>query len=280
MKIQEVILETVNQSIIPDIKPEDFKVQDLNNGKILISTTDTSGSRVAVIKCMSFQHLRGKNIPAYSKTGIPVSINFKSNGIIVKTTLEKAKEILERCIKAVVKELNRKTALKASAPERKKEASKLNYQEQKEKKEKLYATYGKDIIDRVKVKSLSQYGDDGYQWALIVDGRITRNGMTKYQAYGEQQLMRNYLRKLKNMTPEERRREVEIAQGIKAYFLYNSLEKQLDTYLGQINNIAKNYVDAKNTTSDVINKVSDKEYELKAAAKETKELLNRLANKN
>jgi hypothetical protein len=144
-----------------------------------------------------------------------------------------------------------------------KETSKWRADDQKQRKAKLHAQYGKEIVDRVKIKPMSMEGDDGYQWALFVDGRRKKSGMTKYQAEGEQRIMWRWLKEYEDMTPEQRLQHAQELEGIRLYFMMDAIEKsigaQLPQYLNAIKKNAKDFVDAKQATKDAIetSKVSD-----------------------
>lgn len=71
------------------------------------------------------------------------------------------------------------------------EKSKANYALQKERQKALYDKYGKEVVDSVKIKSVRTDGDDGYQWAVYLNGRKYSSGLTQSQAASTQRSLWN-----------------------------------------------------------------------------------------
>ena len=117
--------------------------------------------------------------------------NFKPTGLVFRfskaaTNPQQAEQAVKQLLDAKVakyaKKKTKQDAYRAKAPERKKEAAKFSAAEQKKRLEGLYARYGKDVVERVKIRQIG--GDDGYQYNVIVDGRSIMNGLTRSQAEG------------------------------------------------------------------------------------------------
>lgn len=193
-----------------------FKIEDDQTGKIKVKTTATSGLPVAVIKTLAFfnsptnkelidypdddslyfQFLRNtKNlsskIKTYTLSGKELGKNpleimkFKSNGLLLDGQKDDIIELLKQAIDYHVKQNKADIAYQAGATERKKAASKFNSEKTKERKAALEKKYGKNVIDRVKIRQIG--GDDGYQWNVIVDGKSVMNGLTKRSAEFERE---------------------------------------------------------------------------------------------
>lgn len=124
-----------------------------------------------------------------SKSGMKLDaikmLDNRPNGFIIKfENPEGAKEKLEAAVKkaeeTTLRELKKKSDWKASAPERKKEASKFDAKLRADEMKKYDELYGKGTWKRVTYRQ--EGGDDGYQYVVRVDGRAIINGQTQSQA--------------------------------------------------------------------------------------------------
>lgn len=239
---------------------DDIQITDLGDGRVMISVKAKTGPLLSIINSTAFIASRAKKKLQNSlgKTITTVS-TFRSNKLIITATKDEAEQYLAKAKKDHKEWDDRKAQRTADKndPVKKKEANKFNYEMQKRRKQELYDRYGKDIVERVKIKSLTHIdGDDGYQWSLWVDGRRQQSGMTYDQALGEQRMMWSYLLKVSKMTPEELKKEADIARGWQAFFMLQRLEVELDSYLHQMNKSAKKFVDAANQTKSAIRKAA------------------------
>jgi len=221
---------------VKDDTIDDIAIKEVGEGKYEVSTRATSGAPVSVLQYL-VSVAREAKLEVTSKTGIVLKYmgDFKGRALIVKGSKEAVELALAKAKKSYTKEADGKAARKAQKedPEYKKAVNKANYEYQKEQKAKLDAEYGADIVKRVKVKSIRADGDDGYQWGLFVDGQVKKRGMTKYQAEGERRMMMAYLKKIAKMTPEELKKEAEVAEGMRLYFMLDYLLKNKEIYLAQ-----------------------------------------------
>lgn len=268
--------EPVDYSDWKEPEPDDIQITDAGKGRISISVAAQRGPVMAIIRSIAWAAKKAGLEPT-GKTGTPVNANFKSNTVLVKASMAEAEKLVAKAKKQKA-DYNKKKADDAAYnadPEVKKARNKFNYELQKERKEKLYSKYGKEIVDRVKIKPLIEDGDDGYQWALIVDGKVKERGLTQSQAYSAQVTEWNYMLKISKMTPEELKREADAAEGLHAYFLLDRMEKQLKMYLRQINSIAKTVVDSGNAAKSTIKKAKDSA----DPVQQYKDLMDRLRKK-
>lgn len=257
---------------------DDVQLTDLGDGKVKIHVATKTGPALKLVYSVVSTAI-AKKYKAYNQLGhlIKNIYTFKSNAATIVAPIEVLKKWLDEAKEEHVyyDEMRVERDRIKNDPEEKKARNKLNYERQKERKEALYKEFGKSIIDRVKIRSMSHEGDDGYQWALFVDGYRKYSGMTRSQAEGEQLMMWRYLLRLSKMSPEELKKEAELADGIRAYFMMQRLESNLDSYLGKVNQNAKTYVDSKNATKSAINKATGKV----DPAKEMEQLIAKLRKK-
>jgi hypothetical protein len=274
-----------------DLKKQEFKPKneasainvEMDGDKVKLSIDTKVGPLMSlfietiyyIARKTKFKYVNVKGVEPDIYRSRPQKIWFKTSDIetikgLISKKREKNREMEkddhERLQNALA---DRKTANKASA------------ELQKQRKEELYKRYGKEIVDRVKIKPMSHEGDDGYQWALFVDGRRKKSGLTQYRAQGEQRMMWDWLLKWSKMTPEEQLDHISAVRGMEAYFAYQAMERSVDSqlpqYLDAIKKNAKKFVDAKQATKDAIetSKVSDAQ-----AKKIFNDLMNKLGDKS
>lgn len=240
---------------------DDVQLTDLGDGKVKVHVATKTGPALKLVYSLVSTAM-SKKYKVYNQLGHPVKniYTFKSNAATIVAPIDALKKWLDRSKEEHIHydKMEVERVRIKNDPEEKKARNKLNYEIQKDRKEELYKTYGKNIVDRVKIRSMSHEGDDGYQWAMFVDGQRVMSGMTRDQAAGEQRMRWAYLLKVSKMSPEELQREADIAAGWKAYFMLQRLETQLNSYLGQVNRNAKGYVDADTKAKSAIGKASGK----------------------
>lgn len=163
---------------------EPIVVTDNGAGKFTIKTTAKRGPTLSVIAKVYMAIEKRKDLTAKSLSGLPLSIskvltNKPSGFVVIYTNPEGGKEKLEAYIESakakVEREVSSAAKLKASAPERKKEASKHYAARRKEDIAAYDKAYGKGTWNRVTYKQ--EGGDDGYQYVVRVDGRVIMNGL-------------------------------------------------------------------------------------------------------
>lgn len=248
---------------------DDLKIEKVGD-KFKVSIEFARGEPLEALKSLMYLLAKNKKCKLFSLSNEELDkkgyfYNYKGRGFFVKgITEEELKDAIKQSSDKSQKEKQKREEHKAlvNSKEYKQAKNKENYEYQKAAKNELYAKYGKDIVDRVKIKSMSSEGDDGYQWAMFVDGKRIQSGMTQYQARGEQRIYWRYLLKLSKMTPEELQKEKDANDGVRAYFLMQALEKQLPIYLKQISSNSKMALSAK-----------------EKAEKEYKDLIKRLNSK-
>lgn len=207
MKLADVLFESAEKLIASQ-----FKVEEIEGGKIRVRSPSTSGPGVSVIRTMAFFETTGSSdhyessdddysklaksckklvgkLKAFTLSGAAIKftdfMKFKAAGIVFSGERKDVEELLDAAVEYQNSALEYEAERKASAPERKKAAAKASREHQKSRLEALYAKYGKSTIGRVKTKQIG--GDDGYQWNVIVDGRSIMNGLTKRSADYEQE---------------------------------------------------------------------------------------------
>lgn len=183
MKVNELLNEAA-------VSIDDIKIEDLGDNKYKVSVAATGGPLVAVLKSIVFGVK--SNLKMTSKSGGKIDpFNFKGNGII----LQGDKDVIMKLIASKIVSNKTKTAEKLkhaeTAPQRAAEKSKANYALQKERQKALYDKYGKEVVDSVKIKSVRTDGDDGYQWAVYLNGRKYSSGLTQSQAASTQRSLWN-----------------------------------------------------------------------------------------
>jgi hypothetical protein len=214
-------LKAAKERLGPVVSISDFTFKELENNKVLVSVKPTTGPLITMFRYTltniiyhdSARVHEGGDNGEYSaseranikKLGSIVNavenknggrINnlylFKSNGYVLTFKEKPDLSVLRTYLEDYIKRYNesRERSLKAldGRKERKKESAKYSREMQKERKDELYSVYGKDVVDAVKIKPMSMEGDDGYQWAMFIDGRRVQSGMTKGQAEGEQRM--------------------------------------------------------------------------------------------
>lgn len=254
---------------------------------LMIKTKQTAGIPMAVIRDLGLSYtdgdgkIRGKartlgvvkvstleGKEAGKKSRSVGFYSWKPTGLVFwfkNKSESEAKEAIEQLLEPVLKRQNKYVAARErareTAPRRRKEAAKYYSERRKKELEELKQKYGADIVERVKVKSMSHEGDDGYQWAMFVDGRRVRSGMKQAEARAAQRSQWSYLKRLKEMTPEERLREINAARGLQAYFMLQAMEDDVDLHLAVIKQHAKELVDANDLATDTIEnaKVNDEQ---------------------
>lgn len=214
MKIRELLLENISSNQV--------KIEELEDGTFKVSVDASGGPLIQVIRTIAFSAVFGTIPPEYdeddeseyeklnkarrnfSKLADVYTVSskkisagreydkFKAKSCIikfkdgVKNQADELKKLVDVVIKYENEEITNKLERKRTAPERKKLAAKLSAEDQKIRREKLYAKYGKKVVDSVKIKQIG--GDDGYQWNVLVNGRSIMNGLTQSSARYEQEL--------------------------------------------------------------------------------------------
>lgn len=277
-------VEPIEHYDVAEPGADDIKITE-RDGKLLVSVETTAGPTIGIIRSLAYAAWKAK-LPIFNKSGKKLDIDtigpsFKSNGLVIDGPREKVEQLLTKVKSQHDKDNKNREARKAQKedPEYKKAQNKANYERQKERKDELHKAYGKHIVDRVKIKSLISDGDDGYQWSLWVDGRRNMSGMTKYQAEGEQRMMWSYLAKLEKMTPEERQKEADTAAGLRAYFLLDRLEKDLQVYLHDVKRHAKKTVDDHDAAEKMAKGAVKKAKDSSDPVKVTQDLIAKLRKK-
>ena len=203
MKVNQLLEARDDFKYTPSFSIKDFSVSEVEPGRFKI-TSDKSNDEFVRAAFQRFAKLADstKSTKWTNGDGKKVSwFNFSGPAIILSWQKEMLVKKLSAAIDGAQKEEKNhlsKEHTKARNKEESKERNKLNYKYQKAHKEELYKKYGKDIVERVKVRASSN-ADDGYQWMLIVDGRVVGAGMTRYQAEGEQILKWAYLKAQKDL---------------------------------------------------------------------------------
>lgn len=132
------------------------------------------------------------------KRGAKVTVNAGRVGAVIEPTMQffiskqpmrimvtgVSKEVLQAIVDKVIAEMLKShaedVAFKAKAPERKAAAAKYQAEKRKQVLADYDVKYGKGTWNRVTYKQ--EGGDDGYSYALRVDGRVTYNGLTQREA--------------------------------------------------------------------------------------------------
>lgn len=277
-------LELEKQEYKAPMELDEIKFNDLGNGRIEVRTDAKNGPKFRI--WLTALQKMPKKMKGLSGSGRDMTDYFaldraRPTRISFLGTMDEVKAAIAKGMGAGLKYDKQDHDKKQDAPARQKEAAKYSAEQQKKRKADLYAKYGKEIVDRVKIKPMSLEGDDGYQWALFVDGRRKMSGMTQYQADGEQRLMWKWLKEYEDMTPEQRLEHAQTLEGMRLYFMMDAIEKSIDAqlpqYLDAIKKNAKKFVDAKQMAKDAIetSKVSD------AQAKQIfNDLMKKLGDKN
>lgn len=218
MRFYEIIKES---NSIGEVTLSDFTITPVDDGKFQIKASATSGPQVQAIRSFAFftighkfldsgedQRGESEEIEPYNQykltsyaykdkietftlsgksisKGRPSLSSFKASGVLATGELEDIKSLLAAAVKYTNDDLAERQRAKELAPERRKEKAQAYAKKRKVEVDKRNAKYGKDVVDRVKIKQVG--GDDGYSWAVIVDGRVKWNGLTQRQAQSYQE---------------------------------------------------------------------------------------------
>jgi hypothetical protein len=151
---------------------------------VVVKTSKPRGISASALKSMG---LNNGSI-AYSLSGISLENvyygTFKPSGLVLKfpngtDAVEKATELLGKYVAKAEKEEAQRTKHRVEAPQRRREASKIDRVLYKDAREKLYAQYGKRNVQSVTARQIG--GDDGYQWNVLINGVPFVNGLTQGQ---------------------------------------------------------------------------------------------------
>lgn len=259
MKVFDILTESSSDDQ-NQIRRELYKVQEIGSGAFKISVDATKGPALTPMLAIAYA-LKEKGAEIKSKSGLPIKFStFKSNTVIAKNIdVNTINSIIDEKVQEHIGyHAERKERAKPeNVAARNKEYRKSVQSTVKARADELNSKWGEDTVKRVKVKSMSHMGDDGYQWALFVDGRQVKNGLTKSQAASEQKAAWNWLKKVKE-DPEQAQREIEAGKGIAAYFEYERMRKEIQHYLSDVSMRAKKAASADEIAKDAINKAKRK----------------------
>ena len=158
----------------------------------IVGTKATKGPSLDQIYNIWQDFEKKKGVTMKSKSGLPLNFDrmFKSkpSGIVLTfANVEGAKEAIEasieKAVAEVTKEVKSKGDWKAGAEDRKKEASKMSSAARAIEMKKMEALYGKGTWNRVTYRQ--EGGDDGYCYAVRIDGKKLCSGQTQSQAMYE-----------------------------------------------------------------------------------------------
>lgn len=173
-----------------EVKVSDVKVTDMGDGKFKVAVAPTSGPLVLLIKNIIYALPSEERGSITSKAGLKIGdmSSFKANGFIMAAS----KAAVEKAVANGVKKFNdneqEKNKRKEEAPARKAAMAKSGAAARKISASGDAEKYGKGTLDRIKFKQVG--GDDGYCYALFIDGRKTGyTGMTKSEAEFEKRQM-------------------------------------------------------------------------------------------
>ena len=202
MRLQIILNEALSTS--------QFKIEELGPKRFVVKANATSGPIIGVVRSIAYAEPsddkeldyydddvsygrwnKGVNkLPKSTKTSLlgrklTNYMNFKSNGFIISGL---SREELEQLIKLGVDYHNESNA-EQEADKKAREAAKpaMNKARAEERKainDERNATYGKKIVDRVKIRKHG--GDDQYSWAVFLDGRMRLSGLSLSSAKHEQ----------------------------------------------------------------------------------------------
>ena len=169
MLVRHLLNETADSTPIT-IEPHDDEW-------VKISTKASSGPSVSKIKSIMYT-ASADGYETKSKSGGTIKpANFKANGLLVRTTIEKAKALLQKSDKQDAEEAERIKANKESRVANKAASAKNDREAKKAMTAKYDELYGKGTWNRVTAKQ--EGGDDGYSYAVRVDGRKRVGGLHK-----------------------------------------------------------------------------------------------------
>lgn len=192
MKISDLLQEANVLVGANPVSVDDVKVEEQDDGFFKVSVGPTAGPMIRLMHSIAYtaNDKRGFTVKTKSGRPLPHFEKFKANGVLIKP---KDKSALDSLIAAQVKKINNQikkdTKWKEGAADRRKEAAKLSAQDQKKRRAELVAKYG-SAANRVKYRQPIEYGDDGYQWTVFIDGREAINGLTQSEAryYAEKEM--------------------------------------------------------------------------------------------
>lgn len=212
--------EIIKESALGAVDISQFTITELGDGKFQIKASATAGPQIRVIRSIAFfepsdiwmddgvedlgiaakldaygvfmrvaKTYKGK-IKTFTLSGNPIKgsvryDSFKASGVVAQGNLEDIKGLLAATVKYTNDDIAELQRAKELAPERRKEKAHAYAKKRKVEVDKRNTKYGKDVVDRVKIKQVG--GDDGYSWAVIVDGRVKWNGLTQRQAQSYQE---------------------------------------------------------------------------------------------
>lgn len=265
MRLADLLLEATKVEIEPDA----LKLEPAGAGQFKVIAKAGNGAPMEALKNFYWKNSKRRNCKFFTPAGKPAA-NIPSSWprwFMVHTDFDEArmKELVDDIVSRTGRDIKREIAYKEkkNSPAEKRKLANFNYEQQKKRKEELYAKYGKDVVEAVKIQSMSHEGDDGYQWALFKNGRRVKSGMTRSQAEGEQRLLWADLAKFNKMTPEEQAKHLETLQGLKLYFELDAFEKAVkantDEYLAAVQRNAKAFVASANEANEAISKAKAKE---------------------
>lgn len=171
---------------------------------VTLKTTEPRGVPAEIIRNMGFQavsYVTGKVVgpfkiagikEVYTLAGAPLHAaikkvrwnNFKPSGLVFvfdygvneADGVGKLRTILDAFKQKAYKQHDRKEKRRASAPDRAKAAAAQRRPAEKAAREELYNKYGKYNVQSVSTRQIN--GDDGYHWAVLINGRPMVDGLT------------------------------------------------------------------------------------------------------
>lgn len=175
----------------PSFSIDDFQVTEVESNRFKITTSKPKHEfvkdafkRLAKIadatKSTNWTNGNGKKVSWWSFSGSEIILTWPKEMLMKKLAV--AVDGAQKSEKAAKSKEHTVTKNK----EEPKDRNKVNYQDQKDRKQKLYDEYGKDVVDSVKIKPMLSDGDDGNHWAVLVNNHIVYRGLSRREADGEQ----------------------------------------------------------------------------------------------
>jgi len=170
---------------------------------VSIRATEPRGIQAAALKSLglniSWGDLRGVKVWSSSGHKLGRDLNystFKPGGLVLEfpagvDAVTKANELLATYVAKAEGEEATVQQRRKEAPARRREASKSYRVQYKDDRQKLFDEFGRRNVESVTARQVG--GDDGYCWAVFIDGHQFVNGLSqhmadyyKHVAYGEQ----------------------------------------------------------------------------------------------